>query len=54
MERIREYQDRGVDHFLFTIPHVVQSEYIHVIGRDIIPLIKSEATGFNSELPGRR
>jgi probable F420-dependent oxidoreductase len=54
VERIREYQDRGVDHFLFTIPHVVQSEYLHVIGRDIIPQIKSEATGFNSESPGRR
>jgi F420-dependent oxidoreductase-like protein len=41
--RIREYQDCGVGQFLFTIPHVVQSEYLHVIGRDVLPLIKSPA-----------
>jgi probable F420-dependent oxidoreductase len=40
LERIREYQDRGVDHFLFTIPHVVESEHLHTIGRDIIPVLK--------------
>jgi F420-dependent oxidoreductase-like protein len=43
VERIREYQACGIDHFLFTIPHVVQSEYLDVIGHDIIPRIKSEA-----------
>jgi F420-dependent oxidoreductase-like protein len=42
-ERIREYQDCGVDQFLITIPHVAESEYLHVIGRDIIPAIKSAA-----------
>jgi probable F420-dependent oxidoreductase len=41
VERIREYQDCGIDHFLFTIPYVVQSEYLNIIGRDIVPLIKS-------------
>jgi F420-dependent oxidoreductase-like protein len=40
VERINEYQDRGIDHFLFTIPHVVDSEYLHVVGRDIVPAIK--------------
>ena len=43
VERIREYQECGIDHFLFTIPHVVDSEYLDVIGSDIIPLIKSGA-----------
>ena len=40
VERIHEYQEAGIDHFLFTIPHVVQSEYLDIIGRDIIPVIK--------------
>lgn len=40
LERIREYQDCGIDHFLFTIPQVVDSDYLHVIGRDILPAIK--------------
>ncbi|ORB84193.1 LLM class F420-dependent oxidoreductase [Mycobacterium kansasii] len=43
-QRIREYQDCGVTHFLFTIPRVVESDYLHVIGRDIIPLLKSRVT----------
>ena len=43
VERIREYQACGIDQFLFTIPHVVQSEYLHAIGRDIIPVIKPAA-----------
>jgi len=38
--RIREYQDCGVGQFLFTIPGVVKSDYLHVIGRDMIPAIK--------------
>jgi probable F420-dependent oxidoreductase len=41
VERIRDYQDRGIDHFLFTIPHVVDSEYLHVVGREIVPAIKA-------------
>jgi F420-dependent oxidoreductase-like protein len=43
VERIREYQDCGVDQFLFTVPHVVRSDYLGVIGRDIIPSIKPAA-----------
>lgn len=41
VERIREYQRCGVDQFLFTIPHVVQSDYLEIVGRDIIPQLKS-------------
>jgi alkanesulfonate monooxygenase SsuD/methylene tetrahydromethanopterin reductase-like flavin-dependent oxidoreductase (luciferase family) len=44
VERIHEYQACGIDHFLFTIPHVAESECLDVIGRDIIPRIKSVAT----------
>jgi alkanesulfonate monooxygenase SsuD/methylene tetrahydromethanopterin reductase-like flavin-dependent oxidoreductase (luciferase family) len=40
VERIREYQDRGVDHFLFTIPHVVKSDHLHVVGREILPVLE--------------
>ncbi|MCV7197980.1 TIGR03619 family F420-dependent LLM class oxidoreductase [Mycobacterium angelicum] len=40
LARIREYQDCGVGQFLFTVPHVVKSDYLHVIGRDILPAIK--------------
>ena len=43
VERIREYQDCGVDRLLFTIPHVVQSDYLHAIGRNIIPSMKPTA-----------
>lgn len=39
VERIRDYQDRGIDHFLFTIPQVADSDYLHVIGRDILPTL---------------
>jgi alkanesulfonate monooxygenase SsuD/methylene tetrahydromethanopterin reductase-like flavin-dependent oxidoreductase (luciferase family) len=37
VERIREYQRCGVDQFLFTIPHVARSEYLDIVGREIIP-----------------
>lgn len=43
LERIREYQACGIDQFLFTVPHVVKSDYLHVIGRDILPAIKCAA-----------
>lgn len=43
VERIREYQDCGIDHFLFTIPHVAESEYLHTIGSDVIPSLKRAA-----------
>lgn len=38
--RIREYQDCGVDTFLFTVPHVVKSDHLHAIGHDILPAVK--------------
>ncbi len=41
VERIREYSRCGIDQFLFTIPHVVQSDYLDTVGREIIPLIKT-------------
>ncbi|ORA14385.1 LLM class flavin-dependent oxidoreductase [Mycobacterium asiaticum] len=40
VERIREYQRAGVAQFLFTIPHVARSEYLDIVGQEIIPLIK--------------
>jgi probable F420-dependent oxidoreductase len=40
LERIHEYQRCGIDHFLFTIPHLVQSEFLDVVGREIVPLMK--------------
>jgi len=42
--RINEYREIGIDHFLFTIPHVAHSDYLHVIGHEILPTIKSAAT----------
>ena len=40
VERIREYQDAGIDHFLFTIPDVADSAYLHVVGEQILPHLK--------------
>ena len=40
VERIREYQDAGIDHFLFTIPDVADSAYLDVIGEQILPHLK--------------
>lgn len=40
IERIHEYQRCGIDQFLVTVPHVVQSEYLDIVGREIIPQIK--------------
>lgn len=40
VERINEYREAGVDTFLFTIPDVASSEYIHTAGEEIL-------TGFN-------
>lgn len=39
VERIGEYQRCGIDQFLVTIPHVVESEYLDIVGREIIPRI---------------
>ncbi len=43
VERIGEYQDCGVDQLLLTVPHMVRSDYFHIIGRDVIPSIKPAA-----------
>ena len=40
VERIREYQDAGIDHFLFTIPDVADSAYLDVAGEQILPHLK--------------
>jgi alkanesulfonate monooxygenase SsuD/methylene tetrahydromethanopterin reductase-like flavin-dependent oxidoreductase (luciferase family) len=40
VERIREYQDAGIDHFLFTIPDVADSAYLDVVGEQILPHLK--------------
>ena len=37
IERINEYRTAGVDTFLFTIPDVASSEYIHTAGQEILP-----------------
>jgi probable F420-dependent oxidoreductase len=36
IERINDYRDAGVDTFLFTIPHVASSDYIHTTGQHIL------------------
>jgi probable F420-dependent oxidoreductase len=41
VERINEYRAAGVDTFLFTIPDVASSEYIHTAGQEIL-------AGFNA------
>ncbi|MFD5424184.1 LLM class flavin-dependent oxidoreductase [Streptomyces sp. NPDC127084] len=40
LERIRTYQDAGIDHFLFTIPDIADSTYLDVVGEQILPHIK--------------
>lgn len=40
VERIRAYQDAGIDHFLFTIPDVADSTCLDVVGEQILPHIK--------------
>jgi hypothetical protein len=39
---VQQYRRCGIDQFLFTIPHLVESEYLDVVGREIIPRIKSD------------
>lgn len=40
IERIAEYLESGIDHFLFTIPHVATSDYIDSVGQNILPTFK--------------
>ncbi|WP_158895456.1 TIGR03619 family F420-dependent LLM class oxidoreductase [Amycolatopsis anabasis] len=39
LEQIREYQAAGIDHFLFTIPDVADSDYLDVVGEQILPYL---------------
>jgi probable F420-dependent oxidoreductase len=41
VDRINAYRRSGIDHFLFTIPHVAHSEYLATVGESLIPLLKS-------------
>jgi probable F420-dependent oxidoreductase len=41
IDRLREYQDAGVHHFLFTIPHVEKSESLQLIGERVLPALRS-------------
>lgn len=40
VERINEYRESGVSHFLFAIPHLANSDYLDVIGHEVLPMIK--------------
>jgi probable F420-dependent oxidoreductase len=40
IDRIGEYRAAGVDHFLFTIPDVVESAYLGEVGEQILPNLK--------------
>ncbi|MTD54733.1 TIGR03619 family F420-dependent LLM class oxidoreductase [Amycolatopsis pithecellobii] len=37
LARIREYQDQGINHFLFTVPDVAESDHLDVVGEQILP-----------------
>jgi alkanesulfonate monooxygenase SsuD/methylene tetrahydromethanopterin reductase-like flavin-dependent oxidoreductase (luciferase family) len=43
IERINEYYESGVDTFLFTIPHVAQSELIHTVGEKVLTAFRGAA-----------
>ena len=44
IERINEYYESGVDTFTFTIPHVVQSDFIHTVGQQVLTVFRPDAT----------
>jgi len=37
VEQIHEYRSAGIDHFLFTIPDVADSDFLDVVGEQILP-----------------
>lgn len=37
IERINEYRESGIDTFLFTIPDVAGSDYLHTAGHHVLP-----------------
>lgn len=41
IERINEYRESGVDTFLFTIPNVANSDYIHTVGQEVLSAFNS-------------
>src|SRR6478735_2181803 len=44
IDRINEYRESGIDSFLFTIPDVANSDYIHTAGQEIISAFRPENT----------
>jgi alkanesulfonate monooxygenase SsuD/methylene tetrahydromethanopterin reductase-like flavin-dependent oxidoreductase (luciferase family) len=36
IDRINKYRESGIDTFLFTIPHVVSSDYLEITGQEIL------------------
>jgi alkanesulfonate monooxygenase SsuD/methylene tetrahydromethanopterin reductase-like flavin-dependent oxidoreductase (luciferase family) len=43
IERINEYYESGVDTFLFTIPHVAESDFIHTVGEKVLTAFRGAA-----------
>ena len=44
IERINEYYESGVDTFLFTIPHVAESDLIHTVGENVLTAFQRDAS----------
>jgi len=40
VDRIEQYKRAGVSHFLFAIPHITTSEFLHIAGEQILPAVK--------------
>ncbi len=43
--RINEYRELGVGHFLFTIPHLVDSDFFDVVGQEVLPMLERTSKG---------
>ncbi|MCH9735631.1 MAG: TIGR03560 family F420-dependent LLM class oxidoreductase [Actinomycetia bacterium] len=46
--RINEYREQGIGHFLFTIPHLVDSELLDVVGQEVLPMVKPTSRAVSS------
>jgi len=44
IERINEYYESGVDTFLFTIPHVAESDLIHTVGENVLTAFQRDTS----------
>ena len=44
IERINEYYESGVDTFLFTIPHVAESDLIHIVGENVLTAFQRDTS----------